>query len=90
MKIDFDEVQKAMEDTVRDAFDYFLDRETGEVIILSEDIIRKSQAILDESYDDDIGDYEDVVVHIFLEPVRQFYDLEGLWMDAPRINVQKG
>ena len=35
-------------------------------------------------------DYEDVVVHIFLEPVRQFYDLEGLWMDAPRINVQKG
>ena len=35
-------------------------------------------------------DYEDVVVHIFLEPVRQVYDLEGLWMDAPRINVQKG
>jgi ribosome-associated protein len=33
-------------------------------------------------------DYEDVVVHVFLEPVRQFYDLEGLWMDAPRINVQ--
>ena len=33
-------------------------------------------------------DYEDVVVHIFLEPVRQFYDLEGLWVDAPRINVQ--
>jgi ribosome-associated protein len=35
-------------------------------------------------------DYEDVVVHIFLEPVRKFYDLEGLWMDAPRINLQKG
>ena len=33
-------------------------------------------------------DYEDVVVHVFLEPVRQFYDLEGLWMDAPRIKVQ--
>ena len=32
-------------------------------------------------------DYEDVVVHVFLEPVRQFYDLEGLWVDAPRINV---
>ena len=32
-------------------------------------------------------DYEDVVVHIFLEPVRQFYDLEGLWGDAPRINL---
>jgi ribosome-associated protein len=34
-------------------------------------------------------DYEDVVAHIFLEPVRQFYDLEGLWVDAPRINLQK-
>ena len=35
-------------------------------------------------------DYEDVVVHIFLEPVRKFYDLEGLWSDAPRIDLQKG
>jgi ribosome-associated protein len=35
-------------------------------------------------------DYEDVVVHVFLEPVRQFYDLEGLWVDAPRINLAKG
>jgi hypothetical protein len=31
-----------------------------------------------------------VVVHIFLEPVRKFYDLEGLWFDAPRIDMQKG
>jgi hypothetical protein len=62
MKVDFDEVQKAMEDTVRDAFDYFLDRETGEIVILSEDIINKAQEILDESYDDDIGNYEDVEV----------------------------
>jgi ribosome-associated protein len=35
-------------------------------------------------------DYEDVVVHIFLEPMRDFYDLEGLWIDAPRIDLQKG
>jgi ribosome-associated protein len=35
-------------------------------------------------------DYEDVVVHIFLDPVRQFYDLEGLWIDAPRVNLHKG
>src|SRR4030043_2171419 len=35
-------------------------------------------------------DYEDVVVHIFLEPMRKFYDLEGLWRDAPRIDPQKG
>lgn len=32
-------------------------------------------------------DYEDVVVHIFLEPIRKFYDLEGLWLDAPRIDL---
>jgi len=32
-------------------------------------------------------DYEDVVVHIFLDPVRKFYDLEGLWIDAPRIDL---
>ncbi len=35
-------------------------------------------------------DYEDVVVHIFLEPIRKFYDLEGLWLDAPRIELQTG
>ena len=35
-------------------------------------------------------DYEDVVVHVFLEPIRRFYDLEGLWIDAPRINFEEG
>jgi ribosome-associated protein len=30
-------------------------------------------------------DYDDVVVHVFLDPVRKLYDLEGLWLDAPRI-----
>jgi ribosome-associated protein len=34
-------------------------------------------------------DYDDVVVHIFLEPIRPFYDLEGLWIDAPRIDPKK-
>ncbi len=34
-------------------------------------------------------DYEDVIIHIFLEPVRKFYDLEGLWIDASRIDFQK-
>lgn len=30
-------------------------------------------------------DYGDVVIHIFYEPIRIFYDLEGLWSDAKRI-----
>ncbi len=29
-------------------------------------------------------DYLDVVVHVFQEPVRNFYKLEALWADAPR------
>lgn len=30
-------------------------------------------------------DFGSVVVHSFYEPVREFYDLEGLWVDAPRL-----
>jgi ribosome-associated protein len=30
-------------------------------------------------------DYGHVVIHVFYEPVREFYDLEGLWVDAARI-----
>ncbi|HDI78554.1 MAG TPA: ribosome silencing factor [Desulfobacteraceae bacterium] len=33
-------------------------------------------------------DYGDLVVHIFYDPIREFYDLEGLWIDAPRINLE--
>ena len=32
-------------------------------------------------------DFADVIVHIFYEPVRQFYDLDGLWGDAPRVEL---
>ena len=30
-------------------------------------------------------DYNDIVVHIFYAETRKFYDIEGLWHDAPRI-----
>jgi ribosome-associated protein len=34
-------------------------------------------------------DYNDVVIHIFYQPDREFYDLEGLWIEAPRIDLEK-
>ena len=33
-------------------------------------------------------DFNDVIVHIFYSEVRSFYDLEGLWHDAPRVEVE--
>jgi ribosome-associated protein len=32
-------------------------------------------------------DYGSVVVHIFYEPVREFYALERLWSDAPELQL---
>jgi ribosome-associated protein len=32
-------------------------------------------------------DYGHVIVHVFFEAVRSFYDLEGLWSDARRIPI---
>jgi ribosome-associated protein len=29
-------------------------------------------------------DYDEVIVHVFLEEARDFYDLERLWNDVPR------
>ena len=33
-------------------------------------------------------DFGDVVVHVFYHPVREFYDLESLWVDAPRLPLK--
>ena len=32
-------------------------------------------------------DYGYIVIHVFYEPVRGVYDLEGLWADACRISI---
>ncbi len=33
-------------------------------------------------------DYVDVVIHLFLKPLREFYDLEGLWVEATHLSVK--
>lgn len=33
-------------------------------------------------------DYFDVMVHVMRSDIRQHYDLEGLWNDAPRVRVR--
>lgn len=32
-------------------------------------------------------DFGDIVVHVFDHSLREFYDLEGMWFDAPRIEL---
>ncbi|PKN54906.1 MAG: ribosome silencing factor [Deltaproteobacteria bacterium HGW-Deltaproteobacteria-14] len=34
-------------------------------------------------------DYGNLVVHVFYEPVREFYELERLWQDAPRLEIRE-
>lgn len=35
----------------------------------------------------DLLDYDDFLVHIFYHPVRTFYDVESMWNDAPRVEL---
>ena len=50
----------------------------------------KAQGLLPlstEGYDEGrwiIMDYGDVIVHVFLEELRELYDLESLWIEAKR------
>jgi ribosome-associated protein len=34
-------------------------------------------------------DYDDVIVHVFHDPVRDIYDLESLWAEAPNLWVSE-
>ena len=32
-------------------------------------------------------DFGDVIVHVFLDALREYYDLENLWKDAPKVAI---
>lgn len=34
-------------------------------------------------------DYENLLVHLFYEPTRQYYEVDELWKDAPRIELDE-
>lgn len=36
-----------------------------------------------------VQDYGDVMVHVFDAPTREYYSLEDLWADAPRVNWER-
>jgi ribosome-associated protein len=33
-------------------------------------------------------DFDDIIIHIFHSETRQYYDLEGLWHDAPKLDLK--
>ena len=35
----------------------------------------------------DLLDYDDFLIHVFYHPVRKHYDLESMWNDAPRVEL---
>lgn len=36
----------------------------------------------------DLLDYDDFIVHVFYHPVRMHYDLESMWSDAARVELE--
>ncbi|MCP3926062.1 MAG: ribosome silencing factor [Desulfobacterales bacterium] len=56
-------------------------KETSEIKIkpLSIEGLKEGQWVL--------MDYGDIIIHLFVEETRMFYDIEGLWADAENISI---
>ena len=85
--------------TVSDFADYFVvvsGRSDRQVQGLTNRVIEElcragSRPLSVEGYEEGqwvLVDCGDIVVHIFYEPVREFYDIESLWMRAKRVEVR--
>ena len=77
-----------------DAFVITSGRNTRQVRTIVDEVERRvkdrsgHQPVRVEGLDDArwvLMDYGDFLVHVFLDEARHFYDLEHLWVDAPRI-----
>ena len=64
---------QAVAENIMDAF-----KSVG-IKVLGEEGLREGRWVL--------LDYGDIVVHVFHEPVREYYDIERLWIDAPRLDL---
>jgi ribosome-associated protein len=38
----------------------------------------------------DLLDYDEFMIHVFFHPIRNHYDLESMWSDAPRVDLALG
>jgi ribosome-associated protein len=68
------------------------DRQVQSIASAIEENLKKEKVLPIGIEGDRIGkwvllDYGDVLVHVFYEPVRGFYDLESLWPDVPRMEI---
>ena len=79
---------------ITDAFVITSGRNTRQVKTIAEEVEARLKAdggispLRIEGMDDThwvLVDYGDLVIHVFLDETREYYDLERLWSDAPRL-----
>ena len=71
-------IDEAVDELGTDYLDIFLMHGIRDEDMLEPDPARRAQVLIDMG---------DVIIHVFYDSVRAFYDLEGLWHDAPRVDL---
>jgi len=79
--------------------DYFIlcsgasDRQVQAIAAFVQETLKKKSGLLPLGVEGEsvaqwvLIDYGDFILHIFYEPIREFYGLERLWADAPRMEI---